>query len=139
MKKETQLRSLLAQIQSRPGSKPLRILNDMSIAHAEKFLMSLPGVGLKTARCVLMFSLGRKVFPVDTHVNRVMTRLGLVRPQRLTENSQNIIQRAVPPNLRHNLHVNLIMHGRKVCTSRNPACESCFLSDLCKFFQSVNA
>ncbi len=132
-KKEAQIRALLAAIRGPTGREDLNFLQEMTTGDAEGFLTSLPGVGLKTARCVLMYSLGRDVFPVDTHVRRVLSRLGAIPYQRLTEGVQNSIQQIVPPGIRYKLHVNLIAHGRATCTARNPRCGSCILYDVCAY------
>ena len=132
-KKETQIRALLSAIRDHPGPNGLSLLADLDNAEAEVFLTSLPGVGLKTARCVLMYSLGRGVFPVDTHVRRVLSRLGVISHERLTDGVQNSIQRTVPTDSRYKLHVNLVAHGRAVCTAQNPRCGSCILNDVCEY------
>ena len=133
-KKEVQIRALLNDIEERTGAKGLNMLSRMSTKEAEEFLTSLPGVGLKTARCVLMYSLDRDVFPVDTHVRRVLSRLGIIRFERLSDKVQNSIQKRVPSEIRYKLHVNLVAHGRAICRARNPLCNSCVVSDICKYF-----
>jgi endonuclease III len=133
-KKEAQIRALLDDIKERTGAEGLNLLSKMSTNEAEEFLTSLPGVGLKTARCVLMYSLGREVFPVDTHVRRVLSRLGIIRFERLSDKVQNSIQKRVPSEIRYKLHVNLVAHGRAICRARNPLCNSCVLSDICKYY-----
>lgn len=103
----------------------------------ERFLCSLPEVQKKSAYCVMMYSMGRKVFPVDTHVGRIMTRLA---PGRLLgidlegldhKKLQSALSDLVPPDLRYSLHVNMIMHGRAICTARSPACNECEISRFC--------
>lgn len=133
-KKEAQIRALLDDIKERTGAEGLNLLSKMSTNEAEEFLTSLPGVGLKTARCVLMYSLDRDVFPVDTHVRRVLSRLGIIRFERLSDKVQNSIQERVPSEIRHKLHVNLVAHGRAICRAHNPLCNSCVLSDICKYY-----
>lgn len=130
-KKERQIRGLLRQLSvmgARTFRPHLRRLDDHE---AERFLTSLPGVGLKTARCVLMYSLDRRVLPIDTHVDRVLSRLGFASGARLTERLQNEIQSRVPPELRYSLHVNLVAHGRSVCMAQRPACSECPIERLC--------
>lgn len=94
-------------------------------------LRALPGVGPKTAACVLLFSLGQPYFPVDTHVHRVARRLGLVGPRDSAERAQDVLQEATPANLVYELHMNLIRHGRAVCHALRPACAECVLLQLC--------
>ena len=94
-------------------------------------LRELPGVGPKTAACVLLFSLGEPYFPVDTHVHRVAMRLGLVPERATAEQAQEILQRAVPSDLVYDLHMQLIRHGRAICRAPRPLCEECPLLDIC--------
>lgn len=116
----------------RPSLAPLRALDDQE---CERFLTSLPLVGLKTARCVMMYSLDREVFPVDTHCWRIARRLGWVRPTRrdgsCSPRDMDRLQDAIPPAIRHSLHVNLIAHGRVTCVARKPLCSACPISSLC--------
>jgi endonuclease III len=96
-----------------------------------ELLIGLPGVGPKTAACVLLFSLERPHFPVDTHVHRVAVRLGLV-PERATAiQAQAALQEKVPPEVVYALHMGLIRHGREACVARRPFCSQCVLADLC--------
>lgn len=130
-KKEAQIRGVLREL-ARGDEMNLRaILDPMKDVSAERFLTDLPGVGLKTARCVLMYSLRRQVFPVDAHTNRVLSRLGFARGRRLTDSEQNLIQSRVPPELRYSLHVNLVAHGRTVCVAQSPKCIECKVEALC--------
>lgn len=94
-------------------------------------LRELPGVGPKTAACVLLFSLGEPYFPVDTHVHRVAKRLGLVPEGATAEQAQEILQAVVPPELVYDLHMQLIRHGRAICRAPRPLCEECPLLDIC--------
>ncbi|MFN2520766.1 MAG: endonuclease III [Candidatus Limnocylindria bacterium] len=94
-------------------------------------LVSLPGVGPKTAACVLLFSCDRPYFPVDTHVHRLAVRLGLVPPAASAVAAQTALQAAVPPALVYEVHMNLIRHGREVCVAHRPYCSACALAGLC--------
>lgn len=94
-------------------------------------LVGMPGVGPKTAACVLLFSLDRPFFPVDTHVHRVAVRLGLVPERANAVATQKALQAEVPPTLVYDLHMGLIRHGRTVCVARRPLCSQCVLQDLC--------
>src|SRR5438045_5554717 len=94
-------------------------------------LIALPGVGPKTAACVLLFSLDRPYFPVDTHVHRVAIRLGLVPPRSDAVATQAAFQQSVPDEDMYALHMNLIRHGREVCVAQRPRCSVCVLRDLC--------
>ena len=94
-------------------------------------LVALPGVGPKTAACVLLFSLDRPYFPVDTHVHRVAIRLGLVQPRSDAVATQAAFQESAPGDEMYALHMNLIRHGREVCIAQRPRCSECVLRDLC--------
>ncbi len=103
-------------------------------APAEKsydYLLTLPGVGPKTAACVLGFGLGKPAFPVDTHVLRISRRLGLVPEKTNAEKTQKVLQSTTPPEIQMPLHVMMIRHGRNTCFSRKPRCEECPLKDSC--------
>jgi len=115
-----------------PTLAPLRKISD---EEAETFLLSLPGVGKKVARCVMMYSLGRQVFPVDTHCWRIARRLGWVRPTQKDKHcaprDMDRLQSKIPPELRHSLHVNMISLGREICTPRAPQCDGCPIAADC--------
>jgi endonuclease III len=134
IKKENQLRGLLTSLETALEGRNLSGLRTRSTSELESFLVRLPGVGLKSARCVLMYSLDRAVFPVDTHCRRVLGRVGVIEPKRLTDSVQNEIQAIVPPRIRYDLHVNLVAHGRAVCHSRRPDCPSCPVSRICDYY-----
>lgn len=117
---------------SAEGCEPdLAILEGMDDATAAEYLTSLPGVGPKTAACVLMFSLGRPVMPVDTHVHRVARRLGLIGPKVSAEAAHPILSELAGPENVYAVHVNMVLHGRRVCHARRPACGECALAGLC--------
>ena len=129
----------------------LRALRDQGIAlddralrrirHDRLFdlLVALPGVGPKTAACVLLFSLDRPYFPVDTHVHRVAVRLGLVAPRSTAVQTQAQLQGALAPADMYEVHMNLIRHGRHVCVALRPICSQCVLNDLCPKIGVVRA
>jgi endonuclease-3 len=91
----------------------------------------LPGVGPKTAACVLLFSLDRPYFPVDTHVHRVAIRLGLVASRATAVRTQEQLQAVLAAGEMYEVHMNLIRHGRHVCVALRPICSQCVLNDLC--------
>ena len=101
------------------------------------YLRSIPGVGPKTAACVLMFNMDLPVMPVDTHVHRVTRRLGLIGPKVDANKAHQIISELTPPAWTHTLHINLIRHGREVCHAQRPACGHCPLYPECAFVGSV--
>jgi len=108
-------------------------LAEEPLADARDRLTSLPGVGRKTAACVLLFSFGRPDIPVDTHVYRVGTRLGLFRPGAPLDEAHDELLRLVDAEDAHEIHVSLIRHGRRTCTARNPRCWECPLLSLCPY------
>lgn len=129
------IRELLDVIVAEFGEPTLKPLRKMSDAEAETFLLSLPGVGKKIARCVMMYSLDRQVFPVDTHCWRIARRLGWVRPTQKDKHcaprDMDRLQSRIPPELRHSLHVNMISLGREICTPKTPYCDACPITVWC--------
>jgi endonuclease-3 len=106
-------------------------LKDAPIADARDYLCALPGVGRKTAACVLLFSFGRRDVPVDTHVSRVATRLGLLRPGAPFPELHDAMLALTAPGEELELHMNLLRHGRRTCHARSPECGSCVLARMC--------
>jgi endonuclease-3 len=103
------------------------------VEEGREFLVSLPGVGRKTAACVLLFSYGLHDVPVDTHVHRVGVRLGLFGEKDSLEACHDELNRLTGPDDGYEVHMALIRHGRRTCTARNPSCRECPLLDLCPF------
>lgn len=109
-----------------------------NIEDAWQYLRKLPGVGPKTAACVLMFHLDQPAFPIDTHVGRTLQRLGLLGPKVSIEAAHTLFARVLPPEWVYPLHVNLITHGRQICHAQRPECTRCPLYSLCAYVGSVN-
>ena len=130
------IRAILSRVESDFSSPTLAPLRTMSNTECEHYLESLPGVGRKTARCVMMYSLRRDVFPVDSNCWRICRRLGWVRPTRpdksCSPRDMDRVQAAIPPNLRLSLHVNLVSHGRACCFPSLPLCETCCIREVCR-------
>jgi endonuclease-3 len=131
--KARRIQQILAAIREREGRIDLSRLNDLDDRAVEEYLISLPGVGPKTAACVLLFSMGRAAFPVDTHVHRIAVRLGWIPPGTSAEQAHGILGPAVPPGIRYDLHLALIEHGREVCKAQHPRCEACVLRRGCPY------
>lgn len=115
------------------GDDDLSWLEGAPLAEARAHLCSLPGVGRKTAACVLLFAYGRPDVPVDTHVYRVGTRLGLFRPGGSFDEAHDQMLRLAGPEEAYELHVSLIRHGRRTCTARSPQCGECPLRRTCPY------
>jgi len=113
------------------GRLSLEWMRDAPLADSRAYLCDLPGVGRKTAACVLLFSYGLPDVPVDTHVSRVGTRLGLFRPGASFEELHDQMLAITPPGEELEFHVNLLRHGRRTCHARNPACNECALARMC--------
>ena len=129
--KAPRILAVLREIRNREGRLDLGWLGSASDEEVETYLISLPGVGPKTAACVLAFSLGRPALPVDTHVHRVATRLGMLREGVSAARAHEELKALVSAEIRVETHVGLIRHGRATCRAGRPACERCPLADLC--------
>ncbi len=116
---------------TRSNDLDLDWLADTPVSAAQEHLCALPGVGRKTAACVLLFSFGRRDVPVDTHVARVGTRLGLLRAGAPFEELHDAMLALTPAGAELELHVNLLRHGRRTCHARRPACPTCGLRRMC--------
>lgn len=127
------IRNLLAAVRARWGALTLAPLCAWSDAAAEAELRALPGLDIKGARCVLMYSLGRNVFPVDSNTYRFMLRYGILRPDSRyrRRSTHDDLQNIVPPDVRHHLHVRLVVHGRTTCLPQRPRCPLCPVRRTC--------
>jgi endonuclease-3 len=135
--KAPRIKQILEQIQAQRGSLDLGFLKKMPVAEAKAWLQSLPGVGPKTAACVLLFSLGKPVLPVDTHVHRVAKRLGLIDSRVSAEKAHEILGGMVPAKDVYRFHILIIEHGRRVCKSQRPRCQQCVLLKGCPTGQTL--
>jgi endonuclease-3 len=106
-------------------------MRDAPVAASREFLCALPGVGRKTAACVLLFAYGLRDIPVDTHVSRVGMRLHLLRPGAPFEELHDAMLALTPPGAELEFHVNLLRHGRRTCHAQRPACGACALRRMC--------
>jgi endonuclease III len=131
--KGPRIKAILERVNRDFGCVSLDALYQMSDVEVEGYLTSLPGVGTKTAKCVMMYSLGRQVLPVDTHVARVARRLGLVSGNVSSSRVHDALEEVINPEDRYAFHVNAVSHGREVCLALHPRCSCCPLNDLCPF------
>jgi len=129
--KAATIRAVLRKLKDDFGEITLDPLREMTDRDAFKYLVSLKGVGPKTAACVLGFGLGRPAFPVDTHVLRLARRMGLVPQKTNAVKAQEILEELTPASLKMPLHITLIEHGRRICRAANPKCHECPLRNRC--------
>ncbi|MFQ5813360.1 MAG: endonuclease III domain-containing protein [Anaerolineae bacterium] len=135
--KAPRIQDALRAIKRERGEFTLDFLAEMEVDEAKRWLTSLNGVGPKTAAIVLLFSLGKPAFPVDTHVHRVSQRLGLIGPKTSRERAHEVLEELLPSEIYYTFHLNLIAHGREVCRSQRPRCETCILGEHCDYYQAI--
>lgn len=129
--KAPRIQEALRRITEEGGEIGLDFLREAPLDEARKWLLSIPGVGPKTAAIVLCFAFGEPAFPVDTHVHRVTRRLGLIPQSASREKAHALLEELVPADICYPFHLNLIEHGRAVCRARKPACGRCVLREEC--------
>jgi endonuclease-3 len=136
--KGPRIQAVLRQITEEVGRLDLSLLQEMTVEEGRAWLMRFQGVGPKTAAIVLLFSLGKPDFPVDTHIYRVSGRLGL-RPLEMTvEQAHSHLASLFAPESYERAHLNLIRLGREVCAARKPQCPVCPVRDLCAFYGELS-
>ena len=131
--KAKRIKEILAEIKRREDRITLSFLNIFTVKDGLEYLESLKGVGPKTAACVLLFSFGKSVMPVDTHIFRVAKRLGLIGENIDIEEAHKVLTNIVPKHLIYEFHLGIIEHGRRTCKSQTPKCGVCCIYGLCKF------
>ncbi len=129
--KAERIKQTLKEIERRRGRLELYFLNQLSLPEARDWLEQLPGVGEKTACCVLLFSLGMPALPVDTHILRVSKRLGLISFKTSLKQAHQSLGEQVPQQDVYRFHVLTIKHGRGVCRAQRPLCHHCVLKEIC--------
>jgi endonuclease-3 len=131
--KSARIKSMLRAISDTAPAAELSLdsLTDQSVNEAHDYLTALPGVGRKTAACVLLFALGMRDVPVDTHVSRVGTRLGLLPAGASFDVQHDVMLEITAPGEELELHLNLLRHGRRTCSARRPNCAGCALQRMC--------
>jgi endonuclease-3 len=133
--KAPRIQHVLAEVkEATNGSWDLSFLATPPRIEARDWLVSLPGIGRKTAAIVLLFNFGRPALPVDTHVYRVATRLGMLPPRTPLERAHDLLEAALDPDEVYPFHVELIRHGRDTCRAPRPICGLCPLTDVCAYF-----
>jgi endonuclease III len=137
--KSVRIKTILHEIKKRRGALDLSFLCQSPVDEARKFLISLDGVGPKTAACVLLFACRRPVFPADTHIMRVARRIGLIPRRCSDERAHEILERLIPPKEYYSTHINLIRLGRQICHPQNPECSECPVLEYCEHGQTAQA
>jgi endonuclease-3 len=135
--KSERIINVLRFINNERGQLSLEFLKRMAPAEADGWLSRMKGVGPKTRAIVMLFSLGMSAFPVDTHVHRVTKRIGLLGRRTSRERAQQELAVLVPEREYYNFHINLIEHGRAVCTARKPKCAICSIGYQCDYYHDV--
>lgn len=138
--KAPNIQRVLARIIAERGEASIDFLEDLSTEEAMTWLMSLPGVGLKTATLVLLFNFEKPVLPVDTHVHRVMQRIGAIGPKVSAERAHGVLLERLPKDatILFNFHRHFYWHGQRVCTWSAPRCGVCVLQRRCDYFQGTS-
>lgn len=132
--KAANLKRVLQKLKSNFRRVSLAPLSKLQDKEVEEYLCSLPGIGKKSARCIMLYSFDRKVFPVDAHCFRIVKRLGWIRRGvKYNDKVADKIQGLIPHEVRYPLHVNMVAHGRKLCLERFPKCSICPLLEYCPF------
>jgi endonuclease-3 len=132
--KGTRIQVLLRGITAERGNLDLSFLKEMPMEEVREWLLHFKGVGPKTAAIVLLFSLGKPAFPVDTHIYRVTGRLGLRPPAMSREQAHNFLEKIFPPEMYAAVHLNLIRLGREICHPGRPDCDHCPLNNFCDYY-----
>ncbi|HRI85092.1 MAG TPA: endonuclease III [Ignavibacteria bacterium] len=143
--KSKEILSLLKNLKKNFGSLDLEFMNEYTDEKIYEIFLNHKGFGVKTVSCVLIFAMGRDAFPVDTHVHRILNRLGIVKTSS-AEKTFEAVKEIIPEGKKYELHSNLIKFGRNICRAKNPLCSICFLYKVCEFpekkfyrFKKINA
>jgi len=131
--KARRIKDVLREIRRREGSLDLSRLGAMPVRDSFEYLTSLKGVGPKTASCVLLFSFGKGIMPVDTHIFRVAKRMGFIGDEVTIEEAHRMLTGTVPRRLIYDFHLGIIEHGRRTCRAAGPKCGRCVLYGMCAY------
>lgn len=139
--KAPHIKAVVGQIIAERGEPNIDFLADLPVEDAMRWLMALPGVGLKTSSLVMLFCFYKPVLPVDTHVHRVSQRVGLIGPKVTAEQAHKLLLPLFPKDalILYNFHVSALRHGQRICTWNNPRCEVCPLTSLCDWYKANRA
>ncbi|PQV64694.1 endonuclease-3 [Abditibacterium utsteinense] len=136
--KAPNIQKTLAAIIAERGEARIDFLADLPTDEALKWLVKLPGVGVKTATLTLLFCFGKEVLPVDTHLHRVSGRLGLIGPKTSADKAHKELLALLPreAHVLFNFHIGMLKHGQKICVWNTPRCQNCVLTNVCDYFQA---
>jgi len=132
-KRASQVKMIAAQLVADFPINPSRELSALPHERVFEYLINLPGVGPKSALCIMMMSLDADVFPVDVNVQRVAERIGIIRAKLKHYQAQKEMPPLVPAGISRQLHVGMVVHGRTICLPQRPKCRQCVLLDLCRY------
>ena len=132
--KGPRIQQILKVISNERGALDIDFLASLPVEEARSWLLKFNGVGPKTAAIVLLFSLSKPAFPVDTHIYRVTGRIGLRAEKLSVEQAHAHLEKLFPPETYFDLHLNLIRLGREICQSRKPKCPQCPLQAVCNYY-----
>jgi endonuclease-3 len=135
--KARRIKHVLGEIRRRRGKLTLDFMKEMSAEDAMDFLRSIKGIGPKTASVLLIFRFNKPIMPLDTHNLRVTKRLGIIPQKMSAEKAHKLMNELAPDEEKKSLHINFIIHGRKICTARNPNHEVCILNELCDYYRNL--
>ncbi|MGI9106454.1 MAG: endonuclease III domain-containing protein [Pyrinomonadaceae bacterium] len=131
------IKSLLRQIKEERGALDLDFLYELAPEAAVDYLSRFRGIGPKTIACTLLFACHKEIFPLDTHIFRILRRVGLIPHKCTDRRAHEIMNEIVPPGKFYSFHVNLIRHGRALCRPRDPLCERCPIVEYCDYGQRL--
>jgi endonuclease-3 len=134
--KGPRIQAALQVVYDDQGEISLDFLNELPLDEAKQWLVNIKGVGPKTAAIILLFGFNRPAFPVDTHVHRISKRLGFIGSKVTADKAHVLLENVDRPETYYAMHLNLIRHGREVCTARNPKCEICVLQSVCDYYKT---
>lgn len=137
--KSSRIKEFLLWLERERGELSLDFICRMSPEEALEFLGSHKGIGIKTVYVTLLFSCGKDVFPVDTHIHRVSERLGLIPEGSSLLSAHRRMAELVPPGEAYSFHLNLITFGRNICQARRPLHELCPLRRNCDYFRGLRS
>lgn len=134
--KSEQIRATLRKIKKDFRTCSLDSVRKRSEPEIEDYLVSLPGVSGKVAKCVMMYTLNSDVLPVDAHAHRIATRLGWTARKR-ADQCHDELEALIPPRRRYAFHVGCVKHGRLVCRPKRPLCDQCSISSHCEYWKNL--